>query len=112
MPYVYCPYCGTGKATAKDGFTTHTKCGYRATGPEAAAKYITRHSLKDKNPTGASECPSCQEDALVVDNEGFYCFSCGGNWPSNGLVVCDHCGNYYVNKDVTYCPSCEKLLMK
>jgi len=111
MPYVNCPYCGTGKATAKDGLTTHIKCGYRDTGPEAATRYITRHSLKEKNPGGAYECPSCQEESLVVDNEGFCCFSCGADWPSNGLAVCDSCGRFYVYKDVARCPFCEERLM-
>lgn len=108
-----CPYCGE-KYYEFFKEAGHCLCCLLTVSPtKLADMYLTQvqrlSSYRVQKEGGIwprYQCPSCGEDALILKEEGYYCFSCFENFKYDTMVNCDTCGEL-VSRDSINCGMCE-----
>jgi len=99
---VDCPHCSQEAVVTGNGADC-AFCGYKEyDSSEAADTYITSvlglnhyETVKDGGEWPHYDCPSCDANALVDTEEGFFCFGCGEKFDVGEIRNCDTCCEPY-----------------
>ena len=108
MKNVQCPNCLITGVKFENGWLSH-KCGYKASGKEAAEKYIERlkHFGTYTSDISIDMCEYCEHHAKVSSKDGSMCFACGKEERLKvKLVPCGSCGKEYLYNGLSICPEC------
>lgn len=110
----YCPNCSNRSFLLTDEFKCGV-CNYSDTPEEVATLYaqnIMSASAYIAHTKGGdfpvTECLECGTDAMVLQDEYFFCFNCHFTGAMDALSECSSCGDNYLNEnnEMGICENC------
>jgi len=114
-PIVECSRCRQMAVTIAEGEALCHFCRHVSQGEDAAVEYVeeiqgtTAYALgKNGFEFPVYDCPECGSSAVVENEEGIVCFSCGESWELSAMTYCDRCGRSFFRHETNsdLCESC------
>ena len=102
--WIKCPKCKQKTLAFIDQGKWECKLCEEKISSKELIDFLMNNSIRDINHGDnypVNECPNCEKETLVENDEGFICFECGNFYSHDELSLCQKCQHYYLKNDET-----------